>query len=185
MARGRLRLCLGTSPIGIGITLGFHRLLTHRSLRVPRPVEYFIALLGTLALQGGPIEWVSTHRVHHAHSDHEGDPHDIHGGLPWAHIEWLYRSNAARLGPDDRARYAADLISQPFYRWLDRLSLPLQVLLAIALYLIGGWPCVIWGIFVRLVFTYHCAWFVNSASHAFGYRSYETTDRSTNCWWVR
>ena len=169
---------------GIGITLGFHRLLTHRSLRVPRPVEYFIALLGTLALQGGPIDWVATHRVHHAHSDQDGDPHSIQGGLPWAHIEWLYRANAARLGPEDRARYAADLISQPYYRWLDRLSLPLQVLLAVGLYFLGGWPAVIWGVFVRLVVTYHCAWFVNSASHAFGYRTYQTTDQSTNCWWV-
>lgn len=169
---------------GIGVTLGFHRLLTHRSLRVPRVVEYAIAVLGTLALQGSPIEWVATHRKHHAYSDADGDPHDVHLGLPWAHMEWLYRTNPARLTPAERRRYAADLVADPFYRTLDHLVLPLQVTLGLLLLALGGWSWVVWGIFVRLVFTYHCTWLVNSAAHATGYRTFRTTDRSTNCWWV-
>jgi sn-1 stearoyl-lipid 9-desaturase len=169
---------------GIGITLGYHRLLTHRSLRMPRPIEYAIAVLGTLALQGAPIEWVATHRAHHAYSDREGDPHDVHRGLPWAHMEWLYRANAARLTSEERTRYAPDLMADPFYRALEKLSIPLQVALGVVLLVLGGWSWVVWGIFVRLVFTYHCTWLVNSAAHATGYRTFRTGDRSTNCWWV-
>jgi stearoyl-CoA desaturase (delta-9 desaturase) len=169
---------------GIGITLGFHRMLTHRGLRVPRPLEYAIAILGTLALQGGPIEWIATHRKHHRFSDREGDPHNIFEGVPWAHVEWLYRTNPARLSDAERRRYAPDLVADPFYRALDHLVLPLQIALAVVLFLLGGWSWVVWGIFVRLVFTYHCAWLVNSAAHVTGYRTYKTDDRSTNCWWV-
>ncbi|MEO9096557.1 MAG: fatty acid desaturase [Candidatus Baltobacteraceae bacterium] len=169
---------------GIGITLGYHRMITHRSLRLPRPLEYAVALCGALALQGGPIEWVSTHRKHHAHSDHEGDPHDVHRGLGWAHIQWLYRNNFARLSKEDRARWAPDLVKDPFYRALDWGVLPLQIALGLVLLAIGGWSWVVWGIFARLVFTYHCTWLVNSAAHATGYRTYRTGDRSTNCWWV-
>jgi sn-1 stearoyl-lipid 9-desaturase len=169
---------------GIGVTLGYHRLITHRSLRVPRLCEYVIATLGTLALQGAPIEWVATHRAHHANSDRDGDPHDVHRGLPWAHMEWLYRANAARLGPEERRRYAPDLVDDPYYRALEVMSIPLQVILGLVLLAVGGWSWVVWGVFVRLVFTYHCTWFVNSAAHATGYRSFRTGDRSTNCWWV-
>jgi stearoyl-CoA desaturase (delta-9 desaturase) len=169
---------------GIGVTLGFHRLLTHRSLRVPRLVEYAIAILGTLALQGSPIEWVATHRKHHANSDSEGDPHDVHLGLPWAHMEWLYRTNPARCTKAERLHFAADLVADPFYRALDNLVLPLQIALGLLLLVLGGWSWVVWGIFARLVFTYHCTWLVNSAAHATGYRSFRTGDRSTNCWWV-
>jgi stearoyl-CoA desaturase (delta-9 desaturase) len=169
---------------GLGITLGYHRMLTHRSLRLPRIAEYVIAIFGTLALQGAPIDWVATHRAHHANSDREGDPHDVHRGLPWAHIEWLYRTNFARVGKEEQARYAADLIRDPFYRALEWLNLPLQLALAVVLFLLGGWSWVIWGIFVRLVFTYHCTWLVNSAAHATGYRTFRTGDMSTNCWWV-
>ena len=77
---------------GFGITLAYHRLLTHRSLTVPKPVEYALTIIGALALQGGPIEWVAQHRAHHANTDRDGDPHDSHKGMPWAHIEWLFRN---------------------------------------------------------------------------------------------
>jgi stearoyl-CoA desaturase (delta-9 desaturase) len=169
---------------GIGITLGYHRLLTHRGFKVPKPVEYAIAVLGMLALQGGPIDWVATHRKHHAFSDRDGDPHSILPGLPWAHVNWLYMDNPARLTDAERKRYAPDLIADPFYRALEPLSLVVQLAVAVAFFLIGGWSLVVWGVFVRLVVTYHCAWLVNSAAHAFGYRTYTTHDRSTNCWWV-
>ncbi len=169
---------------GLGVALSFHRFLTHRSLKLSRPVEYVAGLLGTLALQGGPIEWVATHRKHHAFTDAAGDPHNIHRGIGWAHVEWLYRANADRLAPDEYARWAPELVNDPYYRFLERFAVPLQLLLAVAFFALGGWPFVIWGIFVRIVVLYHVTWLVNSASHTTGYRSYRTGDRSTNCWWV-
>ncbi len=167
-----------------GITLNFHRVLTHRSLKLWKPLEYATALLGTLALQGGPIEWVSTHRKHHAHTDADGDPHDVHRGLGWAHVEWLYRRNDARLTADEQLRLAADLAADPFYVFLEKYNRWLQVALCVALFAIGGWPFLIWGGFVRVVATYHITWLVNSAAHHVGYRTYKTGDLSTNNWWV-
>ncbi|HEY0798435.1 MAG TPA: fatty acid desaturase [Candidatus Baltobacteraceae bacterium] len=169
---------------GLGITLSFHRMLTHRSLRMPRLLEYFFALLGTLALQGGPIDWVATHRKHHAHSDSDGDPHDTHLGMSWAHFEWLFRRNKDRPLPTDHQRWAPDLIADPYYRFLEAYAAVIQFVFGLLLLWVGGWSLVVWAIFVRLVFTYHCTWLVNSAAHASGYRTFRTTDRSTNCWWV-
>ena len=169
---------------GIGISLGYHRLLTHRSLVVPKWLEYVIALLGTLALQGGPIEWVSTHRIHHAHTDTDEDPHDAHRGLIWTHVDWLYRPNKNRPNLAQQERYAKDLWDDPVYRLMERLHTPLQIALGLALFAIGGWSWLIWGVFVRLSVLYHVTWFVNSAAHRFGYQTYDTGDKSTNCWWV-
>jgi sn-1 stearoyl-lipid 9-desaturase len=168
----------------LGVTLCYHRVLTHRGLRLRKPVEYCFALFGTLALQGDPIRWVAVHRKHHAHADHEGDPHSIELGFKWAHVDWLYRHNVAYPTEDEIARYAPDLYADPFYRALARFAVPLQLALAVALFLLGGWAWVVWGVFVRLVVSYHSTWFVNSAAHMLGYRSYRTSDRSTNCWWV-
>jgi stearoyl-CoA desaturase (delta-9 desaturase) len=168
----------------VGITLCFHRILTHRSLRVPKPLEYFLALCGTLALQGDPIRWVAVHRKHHAFADDDGDPHSIEHGFKWAHMDWLYRENVAYPSDEEIARYAPDLCADPFYRALGRLNLPLQIALALLLFALGGWAWVVWGIFVRLVLSYHFTWLVNSAAHMFGYRTYRTDDQSTNCWWV-
>ncbi len=168
----------------IGVTLGYHRTLTHRSLRLRWPLEYIVATVGTLAMQGAPIEWVATHRVHHAHSDHTGDPHTTRRGFTWAHIKWLIVKNRYVPSKEERARHCPDLVCDPYYRALSYLSVPLQVGLALALLAIGGWSWVFWGIFVRLVYTYHTTWFVNSASHWAGYRTFKTDDRSTNSWWV-
>jgi fatty-acid desaturase len=169
---------------GIGISFCFHRLLTHRSLTVPKWFEYTCALLGTLALQGGPIEWVATHRAHHAHTDTDEDPHDAHRGLLWTHVDWLYRPNKNRLNREEKQRYAPDLWIQPYYQFLERDALLLQVLLGVGLFAIGGISWVVWGIFVRLAVLYHVTWFVNSAAHRFGYQTFATGDQSTNCWWV-
>ncbi len=169
---------------GLGVTLCYHRTLTHRSLRLIKPLEYTLAALGTLALQGDPIRWVATHRKHHAHADADGDPHGIDRGFRWAHIRWLYKHNDAMPTDEEIRRFAPDLYADPFYRALAYVHAPLQLVLAGVLFLMGGWPFVIWGIFVRLVFSYHATWFVNSAAHSLGYRTYRTTDRSTNCWWV-
>jgi len=168
----------------LGVTLCYHRILTHRSLRVPKPLEYFLAVCGTLALQGDPIRWVAVHRKHHAFSDVEGDPHGIQFGFRWAHMDWLYRHNVAMPTEDEIKRYAPDLYADPFYRALSYLALPLQIALAVGLFALGGLPWVVWGIFVRLVVNYHFTWLVNSAAHTFGYQTYKTTDHSTNCWWV-
>jgi stearoyl-CoA desaturase (delta-9 desaturase) len=169
---------------GLGITLGFHRLLTHRGFTVPRPVEYLLALFGTLAVQGGPIDWVATHRKHHAFVDADGDPHDSNRGMGWAHVEWLYRTSKDRLEPREYGRWAPDLMKDPFYRFLDRYPVAIQFALGLALFAIGGWPFVVWGVFVRLVLLYHCTWLVNSAAHQVGYRNFKTGDRSTNSWVV-
>ena len=175
------RICTGA----LGITLCYHRVLTHRSLRLRKPLEYLFAVFGTLALQGDPIRWVAVHRKHHAHADHDGDPHDIRLGFKWAHVDWLYRHNVA-LPSNEESRCATRPIFTPI-RSIARCSisaLPLQLALAAALFFLGGWSWVVWGVFVRLVVSYHSTWLVNSAAHMLGYRTYRTTDRSTNCWWV-
>jgi stearoyl-CoA desaturase (delta-9 desaturase) len=168
----------------LGITLCYHRVLTHRSFRLRKPLEYLFATFGTLALQGDPIRWVAVHRKHHAHADHDGDPHSIQRGFKWAHVDWLYRNNVAMPTQAEILRYAPDLYADPFYRALQYLSVPLQIALAVMLFALGGWCWVVWGVFVRLVVSYHSTWLVNSAAHMLGYRTYRTTDHSTNCWWV-
>ena len=171
---------------GVGVCLGYHRMLTHRSMRLARPLEWVVATLGVLALQGGPITWVATHRAHHAHSDTERDPHDSRRGFLWSHMEWLYRSNPARLSLADEHRYAADLVADPYLRFLERSMLWWQIGLGVVLFALGGWSWLVWGIFGCLVFTYHATWLVNSAAHLSGYRTFRTPgrDRSTNNWWV-
>lgn len=152
---------------GIGVCLGYHRLLTHRSLKLTWPLEYVTTIFGLLALQGGPITWVATHRAHHAFSDTERDPHDSRRGFMWSHLEWLYRNNPARLSVAETRRYASDLFAEPFYRFLEGSGPLWQFALGAGLYFAGGWPFVVWGIFVRLVVTYHATWLVNSAAQAF------------------
>lgn len=169
---------------GIGIALGYHRTLTHRSVRLWKPLEYATAICGTLALQGSAIDWVATHRKHHAHTDKEGDPHDANVGFRWSHFLWMVMPNRSLLTADERKRYAADLISDPFYRVLHTYGVGLTLALGGLLFLAGGWSFVVWGIFVRLVVVYQFTWLVNSAAHTVGYRSFRTDDRSTNCWWV-
>lgn len=166
---------------GLGITLGFHRLLTHRSFQAPKWLEYFLAFCGTLACEGGVIDWVGMHRLHHLHSDQTADPHDSNRGFWWSHMGWMLREIPCRSQVD---RFTKDLHDDPFYQFLNTQFIPLQVLLGLGLYLLGGWPFVVWGVFVRLVAVFHCTWLVNSATHQFGYRTYESGDRSTNCWWV-
>lgn len=167
-----------------GISLGYHRLLTHKGAISSKWFERGIATLGALALQGGPIEWVAQHRAHHAHADKEGDPHSAATSMKWAHFDWMYQDNEARVLPEDRARLTPDLQTDPFYRWLDAHATVPTLILAIVLVLAGGLPFLVWGIFARLVFAYHCTWLVNSAAHGLGYQSFKTGDRSTNNWFV-
>lgn len=169
---------------GLGVTLCYHRALTHRGLRLRKPLEYVLAIFGALALQGDPIRWVATHRKHHVHSDTQGDPHGRNVGFRWAHVRWLYEPNDAIPTEEELRKFAPDLYAQPFYRALQRTHGILQLALAVLLFALGGWSWVIWGVFVRLVVSYHATWLVNSAAHSTGYRTYRTKDLSTNCWWV-
>lgn len=170
---------------GIGICLGYHRLLSHRSFRVPRVLEYAIATLGSLAIQGGPIFWVSGHRQHHAHTEHiNDDPYSAQRGFWWSHILWIFYPCPEYFDAKHYRKNAPDLARQPFYRWLDRYFLMLQIPLAAALYAIGGWSFVVYGIFVRAVILWHSTWLVNSASHLWGYRTFESDDGAQNLWWV-
>ena len=165
----------------LGITLGWHRLIAHKSFEVPKWLEYFFVVCGTLACQHGPIVWIGLHRHHHRYSDKPNDHHDAGKGFWWSHMGWLLREVPAK---DEIEKFTRDIADDPVYNFFEKYFLLMQVPLGIVLYLLGGWPFVIWGIFVRLVVVYHCTWFVNSATHKFGYRTYDTDDTSTNCWWV-
>jgi stearoyl-CoA desaturase (delta-9 desaturase) len=169
---------------GVGLSLGYHRMLTHQSLRVPRWLAYTIAVIGVLGMEGGPITWVATHRRHHAHSDSAGDPHNGRRGLGWSQLEWLYLPNDARPTADEILHLTPDLASDPFYRFLERTNIYWQIGLGALLLALGGWSWVIWGMFVRVVFTIHVTGLVNSVAHNFGYQTYRTGDQSRNNWWV-
>ena len=169
----------------IGICLGYHRLLTHRSFKVPRWLEYIIATIGTLALQGGPIFWVAGHRQHHAFTEHvEKDPYSAKKGFLWSHIVWMFYLKPETFDSKVYSKHAPDLARDPYYRFLNQYFLLMQVPLALILYAIGGWSFVIYGVFVRAVLLWHCTWLINSANHMFGYRNFESDDNSRNLWWV-
>jgi stearoyl-CoA desaturase (delta-9 desaturase) len=182
-------LCLTLLTV-LGVNVGFHRLLTHRSFQTPKPVEYLLTVLASLSCQGGVLQWVATHRAHHAHADEEGDPHSPRDGAWWAHMLWWMPFHRVLDVADHRQRYVKDLARDPVHRVLDRCQVPLTLLLAVLLYALGqvwagvGLSWLVWGIFVRLTLTYHVTWLVNSATHMWGYRTYATQDRSTNLWWV-
>jgi fatty-acid desaturase len=166
---------------GLGITLGFHRLVAHRSFETPKILEYFFVFCGTLACQGGVIDWIGLHRIHHKHSDTQPDPHDSNLGFWWSHMGWMIYDIPAE---EKIPRFTQDINSDPVYRFMQNSFIPIQVALGLVLYALGGWQFVIWGIFVRLVLVFHSTWFVNSATHKFGYRTFDSDDKSRNCWWV-
>jgi len=184
----------------IGITVGFHRLLTHRSFQTSKPAEYVFAVLGSMAVQGPVISWVADHRKHHAHADEEGDPHSPHvghgeglrgvlAGLWHAHSGWLMSTQ----GRADWKRYAPDLYEDRGMRMIGRrfvllvyLSLAIP---ALAGYLVSGTLAgaatgLLWGGLVRIFFVHHVTWSVNSVCHFLGSRRFETDDRSTNVFWL-
>lgn len=169
----------------IGICLGYHRLLSHRSFQVPRWLEYTIAIVGTLALQGGPIFWVAGHRLHHAHTeDINLDPYSAQRGFWWSHMLWIFYPRPEFFDPDHYQKFAPDLARQSFYQWLDRYFLLLQIPLGILLYGLGGWSFVVYGMFVRAVLLWHSTWFINSVTHVWGYRTFPVKDNSRNLWWA-
>jgi stearoyl-CoA desaturase (delta-9 desaturase) len=184
----------------VGITVGFHRLLTHRSFQTSKPIEYAFAVLGSMAVQGPTIAWVADHRKHHAHTDEAGDPHSPHvspdggvrgvfAGLWHAHTGWLMSTQ----GRADWKRYAPDLYEDQGIRAISRRFVPLVLLSltipALAGYLVSGTLLgaltgLLWGGFVRIFFVHHVTWSVNSVCHFLGTRRFDTDDRSTNVFWL-
>ncbi|MBK9317308.1 MAG: fatty acid desaturase [Acidobacteria bacterium] len=168
----------------LGIGIGYHRLLTHRGFNTPKFVEYFLTLCGTLALQGGPIGWVATHRVHHANTEQDGDPHSPREGFWWSHMGWIVNGQSTHSEVVKLNRYVPDLTKDPFLHWLSKWSFVTQIPLMAVLYWAGGWPFILWGVCLRVVFSWHATCFVNSAAHVWGSRGFETRDDSRNNWWV-
>ena len=176
----------------IGVCMGYHRYLTHGSFATYKPIRWFLALVGGLSGEGPAITWVANHRQHHLYSDQDGDPHSPHDGKWWSHMFWFAPEFGKRHYRENAERYAPDLMKDPVMRFLVGFFLPSHILMAGVLFAIGyfgwdaytGWSMVVWGMFVRLLYVLHVTWFVNSASHIWGYRNYETTDDSRNLWWV-
>lgn len=168
----------------LGIGLGYHRLLTHRGFKTPKWFEYFLTFCGTMALQSGAISWVTTHRLHHAFTETDKDPHSPTDGFYWAHIGWIFRGTAQNQTEATMTRYTPDMMKDPVHRFLNKYYWVSPILISIALFAIGGWTMVIWGTFLRTVFGWHATWLVNSATHLWGTRRFDSRDTSTNNGWV-
>ena len=176
----------------IGITMGFHRLLTHTGFQTYKPIRWAIAWIGGLAGEGSAVHWVANHRKHHAFSDKIGDPHSPLDGPWWSHMLWLFSAMSKRDYEAYNQRWAPDLMRDPVLRFLDKTFIVWHLLVGFVVfgvgYAIGGagfaWSLVVWGIFVRMVALLHATWLINSATHMWGYRNYDVSDHSRNLWWV-
>jgi stearoyl-CoA desaturase (delta-9 desaturase) len=184
----------------VGVTVGFHRMLTHRAFETYRPVKYVFAVLGSMAVQGDVIGWVSDHRKHHAYTDEEGDPHSPHvghgegwlaglRGLFHAHMGWLFIHHSGA----EAKRFARDLLEDRGMRIIARAFIPLVgvgLALPFALgYLLtgelaGALTGLLWGGLIRVFLGHHVTWSINSICHFFGRRRFETDDESTNVLWL-
>ncbi len=179
--------------INCGIGVCYHRLLTHRGFQTPKWVEYILTFCATLSLEGGPIFWVAVHRVHHQHSDHTGDPHTPKEGPWWAHIGWLVLGKSMHAKTKELGRYVPDLIRDRFHVWMSKYHWVSLVSVGVLLLgfgwwldhgIMGGVKMVLWGIFLRVTLGLHATWLVNSATHLWGGRRFETRDDSRNSLWV-
>jgi stearoyl-CoA desaturase (Delta-9 desaturase) len=185
-----------------GVTVGYHRLLTHRAFKTRPWLSYTLAVFGSMSLQGSVIDWVADHRKHHTFTDEDGDPHSPHAGqgaglsgmlrgLWHAHIGWLFSTH----GQASSKRFAPDLVQDPKMRWINRrfpqlalLGLLLPFVLGFALsggsLVDGGLSALLWGGLVRVFLVHHVTWSINSICHFFGRRRFETDDESTNVFWL-
>jgi len=199
-AVGAIELCVMAFMYiltGLGITVGYHRMLTHKAFQASKPVEYFWAIAGSMAVQGPAIAWVADHRKHHAHTDEEGDPHSPHvgqgsglKGLWFAHVGWLTKTQ----GEAAFRKYAPDLCDDKGMRWISRnfiwfvgLSLLIPFVLGFVLHgfsLSGALWTLLWAGFVRMFFLHHATWSINSVCHFFGRRRFDVEDKSTNVAWL-
>ena len=176
----------------VGICLGYHRYMSHNSMKLRSPARLFVLACGAIAGEGSPLNWAATHRLHHQKSDQEGDPHSPLDGPWWAHVLWLFSSRKNEVQPILYRRYVPELVGQPLLKFFERtyalwLGGAGLTLLA-AGWLLGGWKVglsiFLWGMCVRMTVAYHSTWLINSATHLWGYRNYKTRDESRNLWWV-
>lgn len=185
-------LLIGTLTGSIGISFAYHRLLTHQSFQTHPVIKYLATLIACLALEGGPIFWVATHRLHHKESDKPLDPHSPRDGFLWAHMLWLFYPHPVLKDIETRGRYVPDLQRDPVIRFLERYNFPIAMGFIGLLYLAGrhfggpemGLSMLVWGGFLRVVYVWHMTWLVNSATHLWGYRNYDAKDDSTNLWLI-
>jgi stearoyl-CoA desaturase (delta-9 desaturase) len=178
-------LLIGNWIVGsLGVGLGYHRLLTHRSFRAAKWLEYVLTILGTMSIQDSPDKWVATHRIHHRFTETEDDPHSTIRGLLWAQTGWILWGVAQDHDNETLQRYVPDLKNDRIHELIARFFYVPVILSAIGLFLIGGWTMVVWGVFARIVVGWHTTWFVNSLAHTYGTRPYDTADDSTNNWFV-
>jgi stearoyl-CoA desaturase (delta-9 desaturase) len=163
-----------------GIGIGYHRLFTHRGFRAPMWLQYFLATCGSLALQSGPISWVTTHRIHHAFTETDKDPHSPMNGTYWSHIGWIFRGTAQGHSQATLQRYSPDLTKDRYLTLLNNYYYVTLIACAFVLLAIGGWTMVLWGVFLRTAVSWHFTWLVNSATHLWGSRRFDTRDDSRN-----
>ena len=167
------------SLVALGVTVGYHRMLTHRGFR-PHPIVKFVLLvLGSMALEGPALQWAATHIKHHAQADREGDPHSPVEGFFHAHMGWIFGADSA-----DPHVYCRNLVNDPVVVLVSRTSVLWAVLSLVIPFVIGGWTGLLWGGLVRIFLTHHVTWSVNSVCHTFGRREFETSDQSRNEWVV-
>ena len=186
-------LALHWLTCSIGICLGYHRYLAHKSMKLKAPAEFVAMACGCLSGEGSPLTWAATHRLHHQKSDQDGDPHSpIVANGWWSHILWLFPKRTTESSRILFRRYVPELVDRPMLQFFEKtFALWLWgsgVVLLAAGWALGGWTMgislVVWGMCVRMVAAYHSTWFVNSATHLWGYRNYDTRDHSRNLWWV-
>jgi fatty-acid desaturase len=200
---GVIVMLIGVHVFGQGITIGYHRLLTHRSFRTPTWVEHIFAILGICCLEDTPVRWVVIHRMHHVDSDEQPDPHTPLVNFLWSHMGWLMYRNRATHSMSATEKFGKDLLRDPFYMKLEKRPILqfyivyIQLMIYFVAGFIAGWfygglasaiqlgvSLVVWGVFVRTVAVWHITWSVNSLSHMFGYRNYDTGEESRNNWLV-
>ncbi len=163
----------------LGVTVGFHRMLTHRSFRPHPIVKCVLLVLGSMSFEGPALAWAATHIKHHAQADRQGDPHSPIEGFFHAHIGWMFGDDTA-----DPHVYCRNLVKDPLVVFVSRTFLLWALLSLLIPFAIGGWTGLLWGGLVRLFLTHHVTWSVNSVCHTFGKREFETNDRSRNEWMV-
>jgi stearoyl-CoA desaturase (delta-9 desaturase) len=178
-------MLIGNWIVGsLGIGLGYHRLLTHRSFKAPKWLEYTLTVFGAMAIQDDAPKWVVTHRIHHQFVETDKDPHSTKPGFFWAHMGWILKGTAQDHDEATLKRYVPDLLKDKFHVLLAKYYYIPLVFSGFVLFAIGGWELVLWGVFGRVVVGWHSTWFVNSATHFFGKRRFATEDDSTNNAWV-
>ena len=178
-------LLIGNWIVGsLGVGLGWHRMLTHRSFKAPKWLEYLLTIFGTMSIQDSPDKWVATHRMHHKFTEMEGDPHSTNAGFWWAQIGWIVWGTAQDHDRATLQKYVPDLLKDRGQVLISRFYYLPIIISALILFAIGGWTMVVWGVAARVVVGWHTTWFVNSLSHIYGSKPHDTGDDSTNNWFV-